>query len=84
MKTKNKLNVLNFKYIFFTILVLFALLINNKSNACTGICLTANDGTVVYGRTLEWGAFDLDSRVTIFPRGYEFTGLTPDGYSGKK
>lgn len=53
-------------------------------NACTGIRLKAKDGSVVYGRSMEWGAFDLNSRVAIIPRGYEFTGLTPDGNNGKK
>ena len=52
--------------------------------ACTGITLKAKDGAVVYGRTLEWGAFDLRSRVLIIPRGHEFTGSTPDGKPGLK
>jgi len=51
--------------------------------ACTGIRLVAEDGTVVYGRTMEWGAFDLNSRVAIIPRGYAFSGLTPEGDNGK-
>lgn len=50
--------------------------------ACTGITLKAKDGAVVFGRTLEWGSFDLKSRVSIIPRGYEFTGHTPDGKPG--
>lgn len=54
------------------------------SGACTGIRLTATNSTVVYGRTMEWGAFDMQSRVAIIPRGYSFTGLTPDGETGKK
>jgi choloylglycine hydrolase len=53
-------------------------------NACTGIRLFAADNSVVYGRTMEWGAFDLNSRIAIIPRGYKFVGLTPDGYTGKK
>lgn len=53
------------------------------THACTGVRLVAKDGSAVYGRTMEWGTFDLHSRVTIFPRGYQFTGLTPDGYNGK-
>ena len=52
--------------------------------ACTGIRLLAKDGSSIYGRTMEWGTFDLNSRVAIMPRGHEFTGLTPDGYNGKK
>jgi len=54
------------------------------ASACTGIRLTAEDGTTVYGRSMEWGTFDLNSRVAIIPRGYSFTGLTPDGYNGKQ
>ena len=54
------------------------------ASACTGIRLIAKDGATVYGRTMEWGTFDLNSRVAIVPRGYSFNGLTPDGYNGKK
>jgi choloylglycine hydrolase len=52
------------------------------ADACTGILLVAQDGTVVYGRTMEWGTFDLNSRVVIFPRGQQFTGRTPDAMPG--
>ena len=53
-----------------------------ESGACTGVTLTAKDGAVVYGRTMEWGTFDLRSRLVIVPRGYKFTGHTPDGRPG--
>jgi choloylglycine hydrolase len=69
------------------LLVAFLLLLtflNINTIACTGIRLIAKDGGVIYGRTMEWGAFDLHSRVAIIPQGYEFTGLTPDGSNGKK
>lgn len=56
--------------------------IGMEAMACTGIRLIAKDGSVVYGRSMEWGAFDLNSRITIVPRGYTFTGLTPDGQNG--
>ena len=52
------------------------------ASACTSIVLMADDGAAVYGRTMEWGAFDLNSRVTIVPREYEFQGHTPDGTPG--
>ena len=51
---------------------------------CTGIRLKGADNTAVYGRTMEWGAFDLESRVLIVPRGHEFTGSTPDGKPGAR
>ena len=52
--------------------------------ACTGIRLVADDGSTAYGRSMEWGAFDLNTRVAIVPRGYNFTALTPEGDNGKK
>eukprot|EP01022_Parablepharisma_sp_SALTPOND_P028095 TRINITY_DN6927_c0_g6_i1.p1 TRINITY_DN6927_c0_g6~~TRINITY_DN6927_c0_g6_i1.p1 ORF type:complete len:431 (-),score=110.86 TRINITY_DN6927_c0_g6_i1:22-1314(-) len=55
-----------------------------QAGACTGIRLKAQDGSMVYGRTNEWGAFDLNSRVAIVPRGHQFVGLTPDGLNGKR
>ena len=39
--------------------------------ACTGIRLTAKDGTPVYARTLELGG-DLNSNIIVVPRGYAF------------
>ncbi len=53
-------------------------------DACTGIKLSAKDGSTVYGRTMEWGTFDLHSRIAIVPRGHSFNGLTPDGQNGKE
>ena len=53
-----------------------------SASACTSIALVAEDGTVVYGRTMEWGAFDLNSRVAVIYRGYQFQGHTPDGKPG--
>jgi choloylglycine hydrolase len=53
------------------------------ATACTGIRLTAQDGTVVRGRTLEFG-FDLKSNIIMVPRGFERVGITPDGKPGMK
>jgi len=72
---------------FIPILIGFLLIFGTFTNsvlACTGIRLIATDNSVVYGRTMEWGKFDLQSRVTIIPRGYSFIGLTPEGENGKK
>ena len=59
-----------------------SLLLPAESLACTSFVLKAADGTAVYGRTMEWGAFDLNSRLVVVPRGHEFTGHTPDGKAG--
>jgi choloylglycine hydrolase len=53
------------------------------ARACTGIRLTASDGTVVHARTLEFG-IDLHSDAMMFPRGYARIGTTPDGKEGLK
>ena len=56
--------------------------IHSNASACTSIALQAENGTVVYGRTMEWGAFDLNSRVAIVPRRCPLQGHTPDGKPG--
>src|SRR5204862_5188857 len=51
--------------------------------ACTGIRLIAEDGTVIHARTMEF-AIDIHSEVMMVPRGYARTGTTPDGKEGLK
>lgn len=50
--------------------------------ACTGLTLKAKDGAVVFGRTMEWGTFDLRSRLVIIPRGFDLQSPTPDDKQG--
>lgn len=64
--------------------VLLSVLAVHGLYACTGITLRARDGATVYGRTMEWGSFDLNSQVVIVPRGQEFTAHTPDKKAGVK
>lgn len=45
---------------------------------CTGIRLIAQNGSVIYGRTLEFGK-NLESNILIIPRNYSFTGTAPSG-----
>ena len=59
-------------------------LLTNTAPACTGLTLKAQDGAIVFGRTLEWGSFDLHSRLVIVPRGHEFKSVTPDGTAGRR
>jgi len=53
------------------------------ADACTGITLTAKDGSVVHARTLEFEV-DMGSNVIVVPRGYVRQGSTPEGKNGKK
>lgn len=65
-----------------TTLVVGTVAVGPIADACTGITLKAKDGAVVYGRTMEWGTFDLHSRVSVIPRGFAYTGSTPDKRPG--
>jgi len=67
-------------YLLLTLVI--PVFLSETTSACTSIVLMADDGAAVYGRTMEWGAFDLNSRVTIVPREFEFQGHTPDGKPG--
>ena len=61
----------------------FMLLANTQViNACTGIQITAADGTKVLARTIEWKGGNLNSKLIIMPRGQKNTALTPDGKNG--
>jgi choloylglycine hydrolase len=66
-----------------TTIIACAAILTHPSHACTGITLRALDGAVIHGRTMEWGSFDLESRVVIIPRGSKFTAVTPDQKPGK-
>ncbi len=46
--------------------------------ACTGIMLKATDGSLVHGRTVEFG-ITIESSIAAVPRGQAFTGKTPNG-----
>jgi choloylglycine hydrolase len=71
------------KPVALTALVASSLLFGSVGLACTGIRLTAEDGTIVRARTLEF-AIELDSDVITVPRGYARTGTTPEGDNGLK
>jgi choloylglycine hydrolase len=51
------------------------------ASACTGIRLTAADGTVIYARTME-SALDFQSNMIIVPRGTEYIGTKAENTPG--
>ena len=57
-------------------------IVQSQVVACTGITLKARDGAVVFGRSMEWGTFDLNSRLVVVPRGYEYKSKIGDGKIG--
>ena len=50
--------------------------------ACTGISLTAKDGSYVQGRTIEWASGPLRSEYVVIPRGERLCSYTPMGSDG--
>jgi choloylglycine hydrolase len=64
------------------LLLSLAQLLSPRAEACTGINLIAADGSVIVARTNEWGASDMDTHLTIFPRGRAFQAMTPGGVNG--
>jgi penicillin V acylase-like amidase (Ntn superfamily) len=52
--------------------------LSQAASACTGLGIEANDGGIVTGRTLEFGA-DPQSQIVVFPAGTEFVGTVPKG-----
>ena len=55
-----------------------------QSVACTGISLTAADGSYVQARTIEWAKGELTSEYVIIPRGEVLQSYTPSGLNGMK
>ena len=50
-----------------------------RLEACTGITLKAQNGDLVYARTMEWGTSDIKSRIMILPRNHEYSARVPEG-----
>jgi choloylglycine hydrolase len=83
-KEKQTMNLVNKSLIraIIAAIGIYSLSLHGQTLACTSFVLQAEDGAAVYGRTMEWGTFDLKSRLVIVPRGHEFIGHTPDGKAG--
>lgn len=50
--------------------------------ACTGISLTARDGSYIQSRTIEWAKEPMESFYVVIPRGEQLVSLTPTGSNG--
>ncbi|HEX4149550.1 MAG TPA: choloylglycine hydrolase family protein [Pirellulales bacterium] len=53
----------------------------SSAQACTGITIKPQDGSIIFARTLEFAA-DLHSNVIVVPRGQEFVGTAPGDKPG--
>ena len=68
----------------FTIAALAGGLAAYDAYACTGISLTANDGSRVVARTVEWAATPMQCGYVVVPRGHKHQSYTPSGDNGLK
>lgn len=69
----------DFSTLLFTLTASILLLFTSSDlSACTGLKLTQKDGSVVHGRTLEFG-IPVVMHAAVVPRGFEFMGTTPQG-----
>jgi len=64
--------------VLFLLAVWLLPMLQPSADACTGIMLRNADGTIVHGRTLEFGLV-VEVTQAIVPRGYEFVGKVPGG-----
>lgn len=55
-----------------------------ESDACTGISLSALDGSNVVARTVEWSATPMHCSYVVVPRGHNHQSYTPSGENGIK
>ena len=51
---------------------------------CTSFVIKTQDGSPIYGRTMEWGAFDLQADLVLVPRNLPFTSELGEGKQGMK
>ena len=73
----------SFNFLCKSALALALGLMNSPSaSACTGIRLSAKDGSKIIARTLEWGSFEMPSQLFVMPRGYTKHAIMPDGSNG--
>lgn len=56
----------------------------DKADACTGISLTAADGSRIVARTVEWAATPMQCGYVVAPRGHVHQSYTPTGENGLK
>ncbi len=64
--------------------MLLAALYSDETEACTGISLSAADGSTVVARTVEWAATSMQCGYVVSPRGHQQQSYTPSGSDGMK
>lgn len=62
----------------------FVIIGSQQALACTGIALKSEKKDYFVGRTMEWGLFNLDSKLAVVPRGTAMKSDAPGGAVGKQ
>ncbi len=61
---------------------ILASLLSAQSLACTGISLASEKNEYIQARTIEWGEDNLNSKLIVSPKDYEFTSYMPNKSKG--
>lgn len=72
------------KRFFFILITALLGLSLTEGRACTGISLSAADGSRVVARTVEWSGTAMENGWVTAPRGYVQQSFTPEGKNGMK
>lgn len=72
------------RIVLFIAVFIGALAAADRAHACTGISLSARDGSRVVARTVEWAASPMDCGYVVAPRGHSHRSFTPSGENGLK
>ena len=72
------------KIVILSAIAAFGLFNAIDADACTGISLTAADGSRVVARTVEWAATPMQCGYVVAPRGHVHQSYTPQGADGMK
>jgi choloylglycine hydrolase len=72
------------RFIVLLAMAVAASLFADHAKACTGISLTAVDGSRVVARTVEWAATPMQCGYVVAPRGHVHQSYTPSGENGLK
>ncbi len=77
-----KYNIYYYKVYLFLLVILFFSFFPFHAFSCTGIMLTAKDGSIIQARTIEWGEYNLNSKLVVSPKNFIYTSTLNDGTKG--
>lgn len=79
------LMIINMKRLVILSAIFFAVsFFSDRAHACTGISLSAADGSRVVARTVEWASSPMQCGYVVVPRGHVQQSYTPRGADGLK